>query len=388
MSRFTLRIVVVFTLFALLMSSCSVLDLLPQSAPPAEEVPAPEETVPEEVAPEEIAPKESQPTQPEEPASHGDTPEETEPVAEAQVITVENAHLLQEVAQVQIENPYRLEWSQDGTRIGMLALNGMSVLDGKTLETLSNVVVQQPIYVLDFSPTTGLMATTSDQENLDLREISTGEIVRTISPERGFIDAVFSRDGSQIALSSFDKIAVTLYSSADGTEIKELSGFATAAPAYSVSFSKDDQYLIWIARGCTQVMDVSSGALGAHLCHEDFIGDAELAPNGHMLAVSSAGTVDGKSHPIVQLWDQTSGLALGMLVEGSSITQSLAYSQDGKLLVVSVFNELALWDVDAKTRLLALPGHTDLVKSIAISPDGRTLVSASADGTVRLWQTR
>jgi WD40 repeat protein len=33
----------------------------------------------------------------------------------------------------------------------------------------------------------------------------------------------------------------------------------------------------------------------------------------------------------------------------------------------------------------ALEGHTSSVNAVAVTPDGRRAVSASADGTLRLW---
>ncbi|KAB8335893.1 WD40 repeat domain-containing protein, partial [Scytonema tolypothrichoides VB-61278] len=32
------------------------------------------------------------------------------------------------------------------------------------------------------------------------------------------------------------------------------------------------------------------------------------------------------------------------------------------------------------------PGHTELVRSVAISPDGKTLVSGSGDNTIKIWR--
>ncbi|MCM0592588.2 MAG: WD40 repeat domain-containing protein [Gloeotrichia echinulata IR180] len=33
-----------------------------------------------------------------------------------------------------------------------------------------------------------------------------------------------------------------------------------------------------------------------------------------------------------------------------------------------------------------LTGHSDAVGSVAISPDGQTLVSGSRDGTIKIWR--
>ena len=47
--------------------------------------------------------------------------------------------------------------------------------------------------------------------------------------------------------------------------------------------------------------------------------------------------------------------------------------------------KVRLWDVTTGELKETLTGHSNLVFSVSFSSDGKTLASASADGTVLLW---
>ena len=46
---------------------------------------------------------------------------------------------------------------------------------------------------------------------------------------------------------------------------------------------------------------------------------------------------------------------------------------------------IKIWHLHTGKLLHTLTGHLDEVKSLAISPDGKTLFSASADTTIKIW---
>jgi WD40 repeat protein len=133
-----------------------------------------------------------------------------------------------------------------------------------------------------------------------------------------------------------------------------------------------------------------------------------FSPDGKILVSS-----DGRN---IILWNVETRQMLGQIdpghqyERGSTVSlpvNSIALSPDGKTLAsggcgkrgqrlttvketyeTCVEGEIRLWNVSTRQMIgQPLSGHKDEITSVAFSPDGKTLVSASgqADGTIKLW---
>ena len=70
----------------------------------------------------------------------------------------------------------------------------------------------------------------------------------------------------------------------------------------------------------------------------------------------------------------------------SESVSSVAFSPDGLTLAsASLDKTIKLWNLQSQKPIATLAGHSNWVSSVAFSPDGLTLASASADKTIKLW---
>jgi WD40 repeat protein len=70
----------------------------------------------------------------------------------------------------------------------------------------------------------------------------------------------------------------------------------------------------------------------------------------------------------------------------SGPVSSLAISPDGKTLVSGSWDKtIKLWNLATGEQIRTLTGHSEWVYSVAISPDGKTLASGGEDKTIKLW---
>lgn len=129
-----------------------------------------------------------------------------------------------------------------------------------------------------------------------------------------------------------------------------------------------------------------------HGCWTDAIA---FSPDGRLLASGGGfqGPAPGSADYLdptdgaVRIWEMASGRLLHNLKVHSEPVRTVAFSPDGKLLASSGDDRVIhLWEIGSTRPSMTLRGHTGIVRAVVFSPDGALLASSGADGIVRIWQ--
>ncbi|WP_354635423.1 WD40 repeat domain-containing protein [Planktothricoides raciborskii] len=96
--------------------------------------------------------------------------------------------------------------------------------------------------------------------------------------------------------------------------------------------------------------------------------------------------ISGSSDWTIKIWDLNTNQVIKTLEGHQGSIRSLAVSADGHTLVSgSTDGTVKVWDLRTRRLQHTLIGHTDLVRTVAISPDGKIIASGSWDNTIKLW---
>jgi WD40 repeat protein/serine/threonine protein kinase len=195
---------------------------------------------------------------------------------------------------------------------------------------------------------------------------------------------------------AFDPTGEILISaSVDGTirQWDPLVGLEIGAPlvghngeVWDVAFSPDGQSLVSAGEDNSPIrwdMTPDYATLGQRIIGlSEIIESVAYNPNGTLVA--SAGGEGGDN--TVRLWDATTGEEVAVLEGHSRPVTSVAFSPDGETLAsASADQTVILWNILTRQIITLLTGHRQAVFSVAFSPDGKLLASGSDDSSVIVW---
>jgi WD40 repeat protein len=261
---------------------------------------------------------------------------------------------------------HRLAWSRDGKTLLTVGVTYDTVALARGQDGEGKVVVTD--------------GTVLPNSTLELRDAKTGALKRSLGEEKYtyFTSLAFSPDGKTAAVAAMkhphdppkggglSRSEVRLFD-AETWALKDKAD--VAGPAYALAFS----------------------------------------PDGTRLAVGNARRVGKGSGVYVRIWEVREGRlaraaegskaspeararldkVLGKLGSGGLPVNCLAFSPDGQLLACGCFGDedgkVCLFDGLSGETVRVLDGHAKCVSGIAFTPGGKTLVSGSFDGTVKLW---
>lgn len=222
---------------------------------------------------------------------------------------------------------------------------------GKTIALLANNNL--PVQNIVFSPNGELLASIGAEGLVLLWDVQTGRQLASLHADRrGVASIAISLDGELIATGGYDT-TVQLWSASTGKPVRQPIQ-AHAGVVRGVAFSPDRRRLVSASEDRTlKIWNVATGTLviGPMLGHEAGVRSVAFSPDG------------------------------SRIVSGGGIPYSAQNEQ------ARVDYSLRLWDaVTGRPIGRPLLGHRHDVQAVAFSGDAKRVISASADGSTRVWE--
>jgi WD40 repeat protein len=250
----------------------------------------------------------------------------------------------------------------------------------------------------------------SDDKTIRLWDFESGTPVQVLREHQNYVLSVaFSRDGKRFLsagggqwrgpefATESDQI-VRLWDAADSKVVRKMTGHQ--APVWSVAFSPDERFALSGSGGyefrggspfpagqALKLWNLASGEqVRDYSGHDNWVRSVAFHPLGKTLYSASWDMT-------VRVWDVEKIEAVQVLRDHKDHLNAVAISPDGKWLLsgggapgtAGGDTTIRLWDLSTGQVARRFAGHTARVWDLAFSNDGRHFLSAAADRTVRYW---
>ena len=233
---------------------------------------------------------------------------------------------------------------------------------------------------VDWSPK-GVFVTEGPEESgvIDIRDASTGESLRSFEGHGIDVnDVAFSPDGSMLATTGDDG-KLKLWDPATGRLLRAWSG---EGAVWGPAFSADGERVAaaWQDEGVLRIVETTHRRVISTI-RMDGAFDAAFSPDASRIAVSSRFVPDASVFNV-----ETGRLAFGLTGHSSSL-RSIAWSPDGRYIATASDDGSArVWEGRMGQSRFTLTGHSDVVWSVDWGADSRRLVTSGNDGVAIVWE--
>lgn len=225
-----------------------------------------------------------------------------------------------------------------------------------------------------------------------LWDVKTGEVVRRFDGQPSSTSAAaFSPDGKRIAAGGGNGFehdsSLWLWDATTGERIRAFPGIPDVSPVEAVAFTPDGKRIL-AGGDRVRVYDADAGRLVGEWPHGAY--DVRVSADGaRALSTQHSGVAwlwDLETlKPIQELkWTPGTDLDRPGSTEGADL-RDVAFVPGGDRAVTASFKGPMVWDLKTGKMLRRIQGHSRYVNRVAVSPDGRYVVTGGEDGTARMW---